>query len=504
VSLTELSIRRWPVLAAMVCSMLMAGWGARHRAPWSDEGWFSSPAYNLAYHGHMGTTVMDAQAPGLTRITERTYWVMPLFLAGQGLWYKVAPHTVLGTRAFSIIWTPLALWGLWALLRRLFPDTAVAPLACILLATSFVFMDNAGFGRPDLMCAALGLAGLGAYMELRERSLALALLAANACVAASGLTHPNGIYHLLALVCLALWLDRGRANWKAIGAAVLPYAAFGGVWSIYILQDQQAFMDQMILNGANGGNGRWTQTWNPALIIWEELRLRYAYAFGLATGGLSLLKVLALVAYLGAAALCLGSGELRRMDGVRKLLALTVVYFGAMAVFNQKLTYYLIHIVPMYAALLAVAVWWLWEKRPRWRMALAVGVVGLIGVEMTGIAAKAMTRSYIAAQRELVRYVREQARPGDLIIGTAALLYEMDFDPRLCDDPYLGTRSGRVPDVIIIENLYRPLYGAWRTERPEDFARIAARMAEYRKVRQIDEYEVYLRAERTGLEARTH
>lgn len=503
-SLATLSIPRWAVIAAMAASMLFAGWGAVHRAPWSDEGWFSSPAYNLAFHGHMGTTVMDPQAPGLTRIAEHTYWVFPLYLAGQGIWYKVFPHTVLGTRAFSIAWTPVALWGLWALLRKLFPGTSVGELACILLATSFVFMDNAGFGRPDVMCMALGLLGLGLYAELRERSLPLAMMAANACIAVSGLSHPNGVYHLLALVALVFWWDRRRLGVVPVLAAVLPYVVFAGLWSIYILQDKQAFIDQMAFNGANGGNSRLPASWNPVWIIWTEIRDRYLYVFGLMTRGLSLIKVFALVAYVGAVIACAMSATLRKMPGVQALLLLLAVYFAGMCVFNQKLSYYLVHIVPVYAALLAVAVCWLWEIWPGRRLLVAAGVAGLIVVEMSGIGVKAMTRSYIPAQREMVGYVRSQARPGDLIVGTAALVYELDFDTRLCDDPYLGTRSGRVPDIIILESLYRPMYTAWEKERPEDWARISKRLSEYRRVRQIGEYEIYLRAERTAGEERTH
>jgi hypothetical protein len=306
------------------------------------------------------------------------------------------------------------------------------------------------------------------------------------------------------LAVLALWWDRQRLLWRPLLAAAAPYIVFAGLWSIYILQDKQAFIDQMTFNGATGGNSRLTLNWNPFLLVWYEIRDRYLYVFGLVTRGLSLLKIFALIAYLGAVALCAANTELRRTPGVRILLLLLGVYFAAMSVFNQKLSYYLVHIVPFYAALLAVAVCWLWGRWPRARMLLTVGIAGLALVEMSGIAVKAMTRSYIASQQEAVRFIQSQARPGDMIAGTAALLYEMDFDPRLCDDPYLGTLSGRVPDVIVLESLYRPLYAAWETERPAIFAPIRQRLSEYRKVRQIGEYEIYLRSERMTGEMRSH
>ena len=154
--------------AAILLSLAAATVDAFHRPPWSDEGWFSSAAYNLARHGFLGTTVIEPAGSGLTRIDQRTYWVMPLFLLGQ------------------------ALWSLYSFLSRLFPAATplrtVPALAAGLLACSFHFIDNAAFARPDLACAALGLAALSSYVHLRERSLPLAMLASNTCIAASGIT----------------------------------------------------------------------------------------------------------------------------------------------------------------------------------------------------------------------------------------------------------------------------------------------------------------------------
>ena len=44
-----------------------------------DEGWFASPAFNLANHGFMGTTVL--YNPHLPRIQQHKYWILPLYLA---------------------------------------------------------------------------------------------------------------------------------------------------------------------------------------------------------------------------------------------------------------------------------------------------------------------------------------------------------------------------------------------------------------------------------------
>jgi len=48
---------------------------ASAKSTWSDEGWFASPALNLAYHGFLGTTVL--YNPHLPRIQQHTYWILP-------------------------------------------------------------------------------------------------------------------------------------------------------------------------------------------------------------------------------------------------------------------------------------------------------------------------------------------------------------------------------------------------------------------------------------------
>ena len=491
--------RYWRTLPGLVIlfslglfSLGAAAFEAIHRTPWSDEGWFSSASYNLARHGFLGTTVIEPAGSGLTRIDQRTYWVMPLFLLGQALWLKLLPATLFTARLFTMFWHPVALASLYLFLARLFPAARTLPaLATGLLACSYVFIDNSAFARPDLACAALGLAALAFYVRLRERSLPLAMLASNACIAAAGMMHPNGIFHALALVTLMLWYDWRRLfHWRVIGAAALPYLVTAAAWGYYISLDYEAFYQQMHTNGTNS---RWTPTLNPLTIISTEIRERYLVAFGFITRGASLLKGAALIAYLAAVAGCLATSRLRARNPVRLLLVLLAVYFAGMSVFNQKLSYYLIHIVPIYIALLAVWVADLWREHPRLRPGLAAGLLVLAGLETGGILLKAYTRSYRAEQFAMVDFVRAHAAPGARINGSGALLYSFDFDTRLKDDLYIGLRGGPQPHVVIVESLYRETYEAWKKERPEDMRRITGRLASYRLAYEKAGYEVYLR-----------
>jgi len=480
--------------AAALLSMLVAAVAAYSRIPWSDEGWFSSASYNLARHGFLGTTVIDPTDMHLTRIDRRTYWVMPLYLLGQALWLRMLPATIFAVRLFTLLWIPVALFSFYRFLWRVTSDVRASALAACLLALSFIFIDNAGFARPDLMCCALGLSGLAAYVEWREEHFYRALVVSNAFIAASGLTHPNGVFYLLGLAVLVLYYDRRRLNIAALGAAALPYVLFGAGWACYIAQDYPAFADQM---RGNGMNGRWAATLNPLAILRDEIRLRYIPAFGLATRGWALLKLLALLAYLAAIAGALFQPGFRKQPSTRLILLLAAVYFAALAIFNQKLTYYLVHILPWYIALTALYAEWLWERFPALRPVLALAMIGLVGVETGGILLKSHARSQIMAQEQAaIQFASAHARSQDRIVGTAALIYGFGFDARLRDDARLGTTSGRTPDIIIIEPLYRDLYDSWKVVRAGEIQAIKERLAAYRLAFDNGPCQVYLRPER--------
>lgn len=416
---------------------------------------------------------------------------MPGYLLVQALWYRIFPATLFFTRALNIFLIPLALWGFYLFLSRVLRSTNTALLAVCLLALSFVFIDNAGFARPDFLCCTLGLWGLASYVYLREKSLSGALFAANAFIAASGLTHPNGLLHFFGLLTLILWYDRRRLSLRRIAIAAAPYIILGGIWLIYISQDFSAFVDQMRVNGTNG---RWASTMNPIVIFWSEIRDRYFVAFGLITRGVALVKAYALAAYVAAVAGCLVNRRLRQTESTRLLLVLLAVYFCVMSVFNQKLSYYLIHIVPLYIALLAVWCVHLWNTHPRTRRYVAVGLVLLVSVETGGILLKARKRSYVATQSTMIRFLHAHSSRFARIVGSAALIYGLKFDPHLRDDNYLGTKSQRTPDVIIIGPLYRDLYEHyWDKERPAVMQKIDSRLSAYKLVFSNSNYRVYFR-----------
>lgn len=481
-------------MGAALLSIAVATAGAYNKIPWSDEGQFSSAAYNLARHGFLGTTVVDPVNFSLPGIERHTYWVMPLYLVGQAAWLKVFPPTIVSVRMFTIVWIPVAIVSFYLFLRRVSGNEHAAALGACLLSLSYIFLDNADFARPDLMCCALGLAGLAAYVEWRELHFYRALLVSNALIAASGLTHPNGLFHLLGLIAVVFYYDRRRLNVSALAAAALPYAVFGAAWACYIFRDYPAFTAQMRTNGTNG---RWTATLNPLAIVWNEIRLRYMVAFGLVTRGWPLLKLPALIAYLAAICAAVFQRGFRSQPSTRLVALLAATYFAGLSVFNQKLPFYLVHILPWYVGLLALYVDWLWMRRPALRPALAMTMIGLVGLETGGILLKARMRSpEIADESAAIDFVRTHARTGDRIVGSAALIYGFGFDPRLRDDTRLGTTSGKTPDLIVVDPIYREVFEGWNALHMPEAALVAKRLGSYRLAYERGVCQVFLRPDR--------
>jgi hypothetical protein len=92
-----------------------------------------------------------------------------------------------------------------------------------------------------------------------------------------------------------------------------------------------------------------------------------------------------------------------------------------------------------------------------------------------------------------VEFLRTHTEPADRIAGTAALVYSLDFDPRLVDDPHLGLKGGTEPQAVVIEELYRAFYAGWGAQHPVEMSKIRQRLSSYRLAYHSRGYEIYLR-----------
>lgn len=177
-------------------------------SPGCDEGWFASPALNLTTKGHMGTSVIEESNLGMTTgIHQYTYWIMPVHVLTQAVWYKAFGFGLFSMRSISIVCGLLALAAWLSIMQSLSGDKKVILLALALVALDFAFIRSASTGRMDMMSAALNFTAFAAYLRLRNRNLTLAILVSQSLVVASGLTHPNGLLGFIGLAFLTFYFD---------------------------------------------------------------------------------------------------------------------------------------------------------------------------------------------------------------------------------------------------------------------------------------------------------
>jgi hypothetical protein len=489
--------------AAVLAYLVLAFGSALTKSPEVDEGFFANPAFNLVTRGRMGTTVLETAGSGLKGIREHTYWVQPLHLLFQAGWYEVFGFSLASLRAVSIAWGVVALAAWFLIMKRLSGERTLGLLTAGLLAVDYTFVAIGSLGRMDMMCAALGFAGLAAYLALRERNLGAAVSASHALVMLSGLTHPNGIIHLAGLVLVTLYFDRRRLRPAHLALAAVPYLLGAVGWGLYILQDPAAFAAQFSTNAQDGG--RLVAFKTPWVGVINEFVDRYPHAFGLGENspghsGPIYLKSLLLVPYVVALVWAFASRGVRRHPGYRVLLLLVVLYFLILSFIDgQKETPYLIHIFPLYVALLAVFLRRLWERPAVPRLLLAACVAGFLALEAGGMVMRIRQRTYQRLYRPTIAFLEQNSDGATDIIGSSALGFGLNFPANLTDDIRLGYASGRRPRFIVVTSEYERSYAENLDRQPDLKRHIRGLLGEeYARVYENDGYKVYERREKVS------
>ena len=95
-------------------------------------------------------------------------------------------------------------------MRKLSGNHAVALLAVALMAVDFSFLESAGVGRMDIMCAALGAAAIAAYLWLRERKLETAILVSQSAIVLAALAHPIALGACVGLAAMAVTTTQAK------------------------------------------------------------------------------------------------------------------------------------------------------------------------------------------------------------------------------------------------------------------------------------------------------
>jgi hypothetical protein len=486
------------VLPILLLFIVLAVLSAHVNLPGTDEAWFASPALNLITSGSFGTSVLDPTAAfrknNLTGIKEHTYWIPPLYPLAQAAWYRVVGFGLMHLRYLSAVWGLVAMWAWYRILMIVCGDRRVATLALGLIAVDFTVVLAASWGRMDMMAAALGSAGLAAFLSLREKHLIRAILVSQACVAGAGLSHPLALGYFAGLLALTLYRDWRRIRFSHMMAACVPYLVGAAGWGLYISQAPHDFILQF------GGNaaGRAVPLTDPAGLLYVQFVERFWYMFGMApdTRGLSHMKVLILAVYAAGIFGALLNREIRQHAGYRTLLVTGgVTLLAMMAIDSESHYFYLVHFVLWLIAFTAISIVWCWDRRsvPRWALVAVVALVVLVQLATIGrrVTQRAYSRIYLAT----TGYLKEHAQGKDIIMGSSELAFELGYVDNLVDDPRLGFRSGKRPNFIVIDkNRYAEWIPQYEQREPETYRYIRGMMErEFHQVLENGAYRVYVR-----------
>jgi 4-amino-4-deoxy-L-arabinose transferase-like glycosyltransferase len=484
-------------IGIVVVYLILAVACARTLMPWCDEAWFAGPAYNLITHGYMGTPVLDPTSGWFIRdlkhIDRYTYWIMPLYPLSEALWFQFFHFGLITVRMYSVFLGLVALAAWFLVVKKITGDTRIGLLTAALLATDFTFLWGAGVGRMDMMCEALGLSGIAAYLWLRQKNLLLAILASHACVAAAALAHPLALGACAGLVALTLYYDWRRIRIAHVAVAAVPYLTGALAWGAYIAKDPALFWAQFSTDAGN-------RVISGPILHWLKLQIdeRYLYMFGLApdTVGLGHLKIVVLAVYAAGLAGALFNRQIRDHERFRPLLLLWLVSMLTMAMVDKEIhPFYLLHFVDPLAAILAVWLCWNWDSRtvPRWAL---IGLAAtLVLVQFTVLGSRIRQNRYRDSFLATTDYLKQHAGPGDRIFGSAELAFELGFEGRVVDDFRLGYRTGKEARFVVLDqNRYQEWIPNLQKAEPEAYRSILAMLAsQYQLVQQNAGYQVYAR-----------
>jgi hypothetical protein len=473
-----------PIVLAVVAYALLAAARASADRPMVDEAWFASPAVNLVWLGSMHTSIIEPAGTFFQGIDRHTYWIPPAYPLTLAAWFSVVPPGLVSMRALSVAFGCAIVIASWLIVLRLSRDETTAGLTAALVAADFAVVRGGAVGRMDVMCAALGYAGLALYLCLRQTRWRAAFAGAHALSALAVVTHPNGVMYSLGVLILSLQRDRAQLRASTLAFGALPYVGVLALWGLYIARDPQSFVTQLGGNAAN----RFSGLTAPWLALRQELVLRYL------AGGDALRSTLALPYAVGAAGV-IALRPLAASPAVRPLALLALAFFTCQWLLESlKLYFYTIHLAPLFMALFAFVVRWIWSAWPRLRAVTALATCLLVAVHLAATAHTIRRDSQRTQYRPVVDAVRAHARGRDLIMGSAELAFGLGFDASLVDDVRLGFHSGRRPQVIVLDRRYREwIHEALPLTEPAAAAHARAVLAEFDRVAAVADYEVLVR-----------
>jgi len=488
---------RWlPVIALVLFVGLSSGTLLLKRVV-PNEGWFADTGWHLWTQGALRTTILESKGTWLAGIEQHTYWILPVYPLVQAGWYRIAGFSVRSLRALSVC-CGIAVLAAWFLILRALGGALPALLGTLILATDYELTLMGAIGRMDMMCAAFGFGGIAAYLTLRERRLGTAVVLSHVLAALACFTHPCGILPMLGLAAVTLYLDRDRLRMRLVLLAALPYLLLGAAYGIYIMQAPADFLRQFGGN-ISGLGGEITDITRfgglkaPWTAVKREFMERWVTSFSL--GGqwsVYQVRILVLIVYFGAVVVALIDRTLRARREIRALLLMAgISVFVLCFLEGLKMHYYLVHVVPVLAAL---AIFWMLEwtsERRSWRPWL---VGAFMAAQAASTVAMLWEDSYHTEYLPAVDYLRAHAGPGELIMGSGELGFAFGFEGQVKDDVRLGYYSGRRPRYYVTSFWYLDWIDTAKRLEPLVYRHIQTELsAHYHEVFRNRGYTIYER-----------
>lgn len=489
------------IIFAILFIFLCVGTALTKR-PWSDEGWFAAAGYNLAFHGKAGTLVLEPRGfrEGIDRYT---YWTAPLYYPLQAVWYRLFGFGLFSMRSLSTIFGLIYLFSWYSIAKNLLKDQTIAVLVFVLLAADYIVVMGGSFGRMDIICAAFGAGALAVYLWRREKSLTQAIFFSQTLAVLSGLTHYFGILYFIGLVLLTLSFDRSSIRPKHIFLAAVPYLIGAAAWGAYIWQEPSLFVTQFFGNATD--TNRMNGFRNPFAALSSEIVERYLKSYGLSahsagSSGPVYLKSLTLVAYLIGLFGVIFVKKIRQQSGVKLLFAGWLIFFLIMTILDgQKLSYYLLNIIPFYVIFLAAVSVYLWRQNRFPRPLIALCLSGLLLLQIGGLLLRMRTNGYGNSFQPAADFIKAGSANDSLTMASAEMAFALGFEGRIADDHWLGYGTGKKPQFFVVEEVYENALDGKKTQMPEIYQYVSDTLEnEYELVYDQNHYKIYARKNFSG------
>jgi hypothetical protein len=305
---------------------------------------------------------------------------------------------------------------------------------------------------------------------------------------------------VMSLVFVTVYSDWRRIRPAHVALAGIPYVVAAAGWTLYILQSPADFMAQF---GSNA-SGRLELFHTPVTVLRRAIEQRFLAPYGLAAGlpAAARLKGIVLAIYTVSLVAAFADKRIRQHRGSRILLVLAAGnVIGLTMIDSFDTGWYLIHLIPFAIAVVAVVAnsWWTSGRAPRAVIALTLGL--LIAIQLTvsvSRIAKNNRSDFLAA----ADFLRDRLSGYKLVMASAEFGIPLQFDRRLIDDFRLGYRSGKRPDLIVMD---KPRYCLWtgllRDQDAGNYRYIQHLLSSYRIVYDHGAYRMYQRSTALAVQA---